>query len=85
MIRNEDEGGKAEVVWTYYERPRVCRKKDKRNEVTRKEEKRGTKEKICRKLVQRRQMLKTGRFEDNTLWLPLIERKGRKKKIFYKP
>ena len=46
---NEDEGGQAEVVWTCHEeRPRVCRKKDDGNGVTRKEEKRETKEKIFR-------------------------------------
>ena len=28
-VKNEDEGGQAEVVWTCHEeRPRVCRKKD---------------------------------------------------------
>ena len=73
MVKNEDEGGQAEVVWTCdEERPRVCRKKDDRNRVTRKEEKRETKEKIFRcserryggKLVQRRQILKTGWFGD---------------------
>ena len=49
MVRNEDEGGQAEVVWTCYEeRPRVYRKKDNRNGVTRKEEKRETKQKIFR-------------------------------------
>ena len=49
MIRNEDEGGEAEVVWTCHEeRPRVCKKKDDGNGVTRKEEKRETKEKIYR-------------------------------------
>ena len=49
MVRNEDEGGQAEVVWTCHEeRPRVCRKKDDGNGVTGKEEKRETKEKIFR-------------------------------------
>ena len=39
----------GEVVWTCHEeRLRVCRKKDDRNEVTGKEEKRETKEKIFR-------------------------------------
>ena len=48
-VRNEDEGGQAEVVWTCHEeRPRVCRKKDDGNGVTRKEEKRETKEKVFR-------------------------------------
>ena len=46
-VRNEDEGGQAEVVWTCHEeRPRVCRKKDDGNEVTGKEEKRETEEEI---------------------------------------
>ena len=37
MVRNEDEGGQAEVVQTCHEeRPRVCRKKDNENGVTRK-------------------------------------------------
>ena len=48
-VRNKDEGEQAEVVWTSHEeRPRVCRKKDDGNGVTRKEEKRETKEKIFR-------------------------------------
>ena len=43
------ERGQTEVVWTCHEeRPRVCRKKDDRNGSTGKEEKRETKEKICR-------------------------------------
>ena len=47
-VRNKDEGGQAEVVWTCHEkRPRVCRKKDDGSGVTRKE-KRETKEKIFR-------------------------------------
>ena len=45
-VRNEDEGGQAEVVWTCHEeRPRVCRNKDDGNGVARKE-KRDAKEKI---------------------------------------
>ena len=45
MVRNEDEGSQAEVVWTCHEvRPRICRKKD--DGITRKEEK--TKKKIFR-------------------------------------
>ena len=48
-VRNEDEGGQTEVVWTCHEeRPTVCRKKDDENGVTGKEEKRETKEKIFR-------------------------------------
>ena len=46
---NLDERGQAKVVWTCHEeRPRVCRKKDDRNGVTGKEEKRETKKKISR-------------------------------------
>ena len=48
IVRNEDEGGQAEVIECHEERPRVCRKKDDGNGVTRKEEKRETKEKIFR-------------------------------------
>ena len=48
-VRNEAKGGQADVVWTCHEkRPRVCRKKDDENGITEKEEKRETKEKICR-------------------------------------
>ena len=47
MVKNEDERGQAEVVWTCHEeRPGVCRKKGNGNVVTRKEEKREAKEKI---------------------------------------
>ena len=47
MIRNEDEGGQAEVVWTCHEeRPEVCKKKGDGNGVTGKEEKRAVEEKI---------------------------------------
>ena len=48
-VRNKNEGGQAEVVWTCHEeRPRVCRKKYDRNGVTGKEEKGETKEKILK-------------------------------------
>ena len=48
MVRNEDEGGQAEVVWTCHEeKQRVCRKDDG-NGGTGKEEKRETKEKLFR-------------------------------------
>ena len=47
MVRNEDKGGQAEMVWTCHEeRPRVFRKKDDGNGVIGKKEKRETKEKI---------------------------------------
>ena len=47
MVRNEDEGGQAEVVWPCHEeRPGTCRKKGDGNAVTGKEEKREAKEKI---------------------------------------
>ena len=49
MVRNEDEGGQAEVVWTCHEeRPGVLWKKGNRNGVTGKQKKRKTKEKIFR-------------------------------------
>ena len=49
MVRNEDEGGQAEVIWTCHEeKQRVCRKKDDENGVTGKEKKRKIKEKIFR-------------------------------------
>ena len=49
MIRNEDEGGQAEVIWTCYEeRLGVHRKKDDGNGVAGKEEKREAKKKIFR-------------------------------------
>ena len=39
-LRNEDEGGQAEVVWTCHEeRPEICRKKGHGNGVTRKKKK----------------------------------------------
>ena len=71
-VRNENEGGQAEVVWTCYkERPRVCRKKNDENGVTGKEEKQKTKEKISRcrekrygELMRRRWTLKIGRFRE---------------------
>ena len=78
------------MVWTCHEEiPRICRKKDDGNEVTGKEEKRETKEKIFRYSERRygKSWCKgNGRWKqdgletDNTLWLPLIEEKGRKKK-----
>ena len=47
MVSNEDEVGQAEVVWTCHkERAKVCRKKNDGEGVTRKEEKKKTKEKI---------------------------------------
>ena len=47
MVRNENEGGQAEVVWTCHEeRPRVCRKMMEMELLG--EEKRDTKEKIFR-------------------------------------
>ena len=91
MVRNEDERRQAEVLRTCREeRPTVCRKKDDENGVTGKEEKRETKENIfrcserrygaswCKGDGRRRQ---DGLEKDDTLWLSLIERKGRKKKM----
>ena len=49
MVRNEDERGQAEAVWTCHEeRPGVCRKKGDGNGVTAKEKKRKAEEKISR-------------------------------------
>ena len=49
MIRNEDEGGQAEVIWTCHEeRPGVRMKISDGNGVTGKEENKETKEKIFR-------------------------------------
>ena len=89
MVRNEDEQGQAEVVWTCHEeRPRICRKKDDGNGVTRKEEKRETKEKIFRCSKRRYGEIwckgdgcwrQDGLENDNTMWPPLIEGKGCKK------
>ena len=47
MIRNKDEGGQTEMVWTCHEkRLGVCRKKGDGNGVTGKEENREAEEKI---------------------------------------
>ena len=47
MVRNKDEEGQAEVVWTCYEEtPGVCRKKGDENGVTGKEEKKEAEDKI---------------------------------------
>ena len=85
-VRNEDEGGQAEVVWTCHEeRPRVCRKKNDGNGVTGKEEKRETKEKIFRCSERRygeswckgdKRWRQDGLEKGNMLWLLLIEGKG---------
>ena len=73
-VRNEDEGGQAEVVWTCHEeRPRVCRKKDDESGVTGKE-KRETKEKICR--CSKRRYVEVGvketGVEDRKVWRMMI-------------
>ena len=63
------------MVWTCHEeRPRVCRKKNNRNGVTRKEEKRETKNKIF-KFSERRYGevgAKEIDFEDRTVWRKVI-------------
>ena len=91
MVRNKDEGGQAEVVWTCHEKiSRVYRKKDDGNGVTGKEKNRETKEKIFRYSERRYKgswcegdgrCRQDGLEKDNMLWLPLIEGKGQKKKI----
>ena len=90
MVRNEDEGGQAEVVGTCHEeRPRVCKKKDDGNGVTGKEEKRETKEKIFRCSERRYggswceghgRQIQDGLEKNDELWLPLTEGKGRNEK-----
>ena len=74
-VRNEDKGGKAEVVWTCHEeRPRVCRKKDDGNGVTRKEKKRETKEKILNvvKADMKEVGMKEMDMEDRKMWRMMI-------------
>ena len=74
MVRNEDEGGQAEVVWTCHEkRPRVCRKKDDGNGVTGKE-KRETKEKIfrCSEKDMGEVVVKETDVEDRKMWRMMI-------------
>ena len=76
-LGNEDERRQTEVVWTCHEeRQRVCRKKDDRNGVTRKEEKRETKKKIFKSSERRyagswcegyRRQRQDGLEADNTL------------------
>ena len=77
------------MVWICHEEiPKVCRNKDDGNGVTGKEEKRETKEKISRCSERRygeswceRDALKQDCLEKyDTLWLSLIEGKGRKTK-----
>ena len=89
-MTNEGDVVQAEVVLTCHEeRPRIYRKKDDGNGVTGKEEKRKTKEKILRYSKKRYGeswcegdgCLRQKDVENNdTLWLPLIEMKGRKDK-----
>ena len=70
-VRNEDEGGQAEVVWTCYkERQRVCRKKDDRNGVTRKEEKSRFLNLV--KQDKREVGVKETDVEDRTVWRQII-------------
>ena len=78
------------MIWTCHEeRPRMRRKKDDENKIAGKEEKRETKEKIFGCDVEGyggswcegdRRWRKDGLKKDNTLWLHLIEGKGRKEK-----
>ena len=75
MVRNEDEGEQAEVVWTFHEaRPGVCRKKSDGNKVTGKEEKRGVKEKFLD--VVKKDMGKVGvsekDIENSAFWRNII-------------
>ena len=66
------------MIWTCNdERTKVCRKKDDGNEVTRKEEKRETKEKIFRCWERRYGEVDMKEMDveekDDTLWLPLVK------------
>ena len=75
MIRNEDEGGQAEVVWTCHEeRPGICRKKADGNGITGKEEKRETEEKIsrCSKEDMGEVGAKETDVENRTVWRKMI-------------
>ena len=84
------------MLWTCHEEtPKVFRKKDDGNGVTGKEEKRETKQKIFRCCERRYggnwceedgRLRQDGLDMNDTLWLTLIEGKGRKekkKKCFY--
>ena len=69
--------------WTYHKkRPRVCRKKGEGNKVTRKRKRVRPKRRFLD--VVKDDMRKVGArekdIENRTLWQPLIEGKGRKKK-----
>ena len=71
------------MVWTCHEaRPRVCRKKDDGSGVTGKEEKSETKEKIfrCGKRRYEGSRCEEDVENDDTLWPPLNNGKGRKEK-----
>ena len=81
MVRNDDEGGQAKVVWTCHEeRTGVRRKKGDGNRVTRKGKKREAKEKIfgCseggyeRSWCEGDKCWKQGTVEHHMLWQPLI-------------
>ena len=66
MVRNEDEGGRTEMVWTCHERQRVCR-----NGVTRK---RGRpKRKFLNLMEDMREVgAKETDVEDRTVWRQII-------------
>ena len=93
MVRNKDEGGQAELVWTCHEKILgICRKKGDENGITGKEKKRETKKKIfgcseegyegswCEGDTHWKQDAVE---EHHLLWQPLIKGKGRKK-IYHK-
>ena len=70
-IRNEDEGGQAEMVWTCHkEIPEVHKKKDDGNGVTGKEEKREAKENIFRCYGE--VGVKETEVENRTAWRKMI-------------
>ena len=75
MVRNKNEGGQAEVVWTCHEeRPRVCNKKNDGNGVTGKEEKREPKRRFLG--VVKEDMGEVGAketdVEDRKMWRMMI-------------
>ena len=75
MVRNEDKGRQAEVIWTCYEeKSRICRKKGDGNGVIGKQEKRETKKRFLD--VVKEDMGKVGAketdVEDRMVWRLMI-------------
>ena len=75
MVRNKDEGGQAELVWTCHEEILgICRKKGDENGITGKEKKRETKKRFLD--VVKKDMKEVGVKETHigkkTLWRSII-------------